>query len=236
MCDIHEEGPCSHEDSKSLSNGQKDEAGSDEINTLLSEEHGDGVISEDTNICLNNGQNDEVYSAETNSSLGQKDNGQKDKAGSDEINTLHSEEHGDRVITEATNRFNDEVYGVKPNASLVSNEQENDDVCTNTNTFVSKEQDDDDLYTETNTLLNSDQKDGEGVEETNILLDVKSTKCQTKPSKIGFCERLKKDKVFQHRIIHTFVIYWSFITMVSLYIIGTDKGQNILHMNIFQWP
>ena len=186
MCDIQEEGPRSHEDSKSLSNGQKDEAGSDEINTLLSEEHGDRVITEDTNRCLNNGQNDEVYSAETN-------------------------------------------------ASLVSNEQENDDVCTKTKTCISKEQRDDDVYTETNTFLSSDQRGGEGVEETNILLDVKSTKCQTKPSKIGFCERLKKDKVFQHRIIHTFVIYWSFITMVSLYIIGTDKGKNILHMNIFQW-
>ena len=187
MCDIQESGTCSQKGSKSLSNGQKDEAGSDEINTLLREEHCDRVISEGTNRCLNNGQNDEVYSAETN-------------------------------------------------ASLVSNEQEIDDVCTKTNRFVSKEQKDDDLYTETNTFLSSDQKGEEGVEETNILLDVKSTKCQTKPSKIGFCERLKKDKIFQHRIIHTFVIYWSFITMVSLYIIGTDKGQNILHMNIFQWP
>ena len=173
MCDIQEEGPCSHEDSKSLSNGQKDEAGSDEINTLLSEEHGDEVISEDTNRC------------------------------------------------------NDEVHITETNASLVSHGQENDDVCTKTNTFVSNlEQKDDDLYTETNTFLSSDQRGGEGVEETNILLDVKSTKCQTIPSKIGFCERLKKDKIFQHRIIHTLVIYWSFITMVSfLYTIGTDKGD-----------
>ena len=185
MCDIQEEGQCSHEDSKSLSNGRKDEAGSDEINTLLSEEHGDEVIIEDTNRYLNDGQNDEVFSAKTN-------------------------------------------------ASLVSNEQEHDDVCTKTNTFVSNlEQKDDDLYTESNTFLSSDQKGGEGVEETNILLDVKSTKYQTKPSKIGFCERLKKDKVFQRRIIHTFVVYWSFITMVSFYIIGTDKGKIILHMNTF---
>ena len=48
-------------------------------------------------------------------------------------------------------------------------------------------------------------------EDGNICLDTSKTKRKSS----GFLERLKTEEIFRHRIIHTFVIYWSFITVVS---------------------